>query len=179
MPGDVLRTELGMQAIRDNIPGYIRLSLIHYIGQWSIMALKFPPTARSINDYVTGYPRVPLADKLDDLYLHPQASHIAVVVYPALLFAGVLTLAVGLLLPIFVVRRFVGDGPLRYVMIAAFFAATAHVYTLLISFMNVSTPRYLIAVYPQILLVGLFLLLAAMRRSTCGIDRIDEACSVG
>ena len=146
VPGDVLRNELGIQAIRDNIPGYIRLSLIHYIGQWSIMALKFPPTARSINDYVTGYPRVPLADKLDDLYLHPQASHIAVVVYPALLFAGVLTLAVGLLLPIFVVRRFVGDGPLRYVMIAAFFAATAHVYTLLISFMNVSTPRYLIAV---------------------------------
>jgi hypothetical protein len=172
VPGDVLRTELGMQAIRDNIPGYIRLSLIHYIGQWSIMALKFPPTARSINDYVAGYPRVPLADKLDDLYLHPPASRIAVVVYPALLFAGVLTLAVGLLLPIFVVRRFVGDGPLRYVMIAAFFAATAHVYTLLISFMNASTPRYLIAVYPQILLVGLFLLLAAMRRSR--VDRPDR-----
>jgi hypothetical protein len=57
-------------------------------------------------------------------------------------------------------------------MIAAIFAATAHVYTLLISFMNVSTPRYLIAVYPQILLVGLFLLLAAMRRSR--VDRPDR-----
>ena len=168
VPADVLRTELGIQAIRDNILGYARLSLIHYVGQWSIMALKFPPTSKSINAYVADYSQVPLADKIDDLYLHPPPSRIAIVVYPALLFAGVLTLAVSLLLPIFVVRRFVGDGPLRYVMIAAFFAATAHVYTLLISFMNVSTPRYLIAVYPQILLVGLFLLLAAMRRLTCG-----------
>jgi hypothetical protein len=172
VPGDVLRTELGIQAIRDNILGYARLSLIHYVGQWSIMALKFPPTARSINAYVAGYSQVPLADKIDDLYLHPPASRIAIVVYPALLFAGVLTLAVSLLLPIFVVRRFVGDAPLRYVMIAAIFAATAHVYTLLISFMNVSTPRYLIAIYPQILLVGLFLLLAAMRRSR--VDRADR-----
>jgi hypothetical protein len=98
VPGDVLRTELGIQAIRDNILGYARLSLIHYVGQWSIMALKFPPTARSINAYVAGYSQVPLADKIDDLYLHPPASRIAIVVYPALLFAGVLTLAVSLLL---------------------------------------------------------------------------------
>lgn len=164
VPGDIFRIELGLQAIRDNVPGYIRLSLIYYFGQWSMMALRFPPTSKTVNAYVASYPKVPLADKVDALYLRPPASRIAILIYPLILIVGGLTLVASLLFTIFIVWPSLGDTGYKHdLLLASFFAATVQIYTLLISFMNVPTPRYLIAVYPQIFLVSIFLFLAVVR----------------
>ena len=54
-----------------------------------------------------------------------------------------------------------GDTPPgQYLMLAAFFAATCHVSMIGISMINLSTPRFLMAIYPQLLLSGLFLAMA-------------------
>ena len=161
---DVLRTELGRQAIRHNFSGFIRLSLTHYVGQWSMMALRFPPTSRAINAYVASNPNVPFSDKIGDLYLHPPARPIAMLVYPSMLAIGGLTLILGLFTAIYMVRPALGEtGPLRDLLPAAVFATTVHSYAFAISLVNIATPRYLVAVYPLILLSGIFVILAAMR----------------
>src|SRR5262245_1172132 len=159
--GDVLAYELGKQSILANIPSYLRLSMLHYLGQWSIMALKLPPTAEAINRYVASYPNVPLDGVLGDVILRPTASVRAYFVYPAFVGAGIVTFVAGLALVAFMVRPGLGDEARgQYLMLAAFFAATCQSYTLLISFINLSTPRYLMAVYPQLVLVAVFLISA-------------------
>ena len=137
VPSDVLAYELGKQSILANIPSYLRLSMLHYLGQWSIMALKLPPTAEAINRYVASYPKVPLDGVLGDVILRPTASVRAYFVYPAFVGAGIVTLVAGLALVAFMVRPGLGDETrAQYLMLAAFFAATCHSYTLLISFIN-------------------------------------------
>ena len=158
----LLAHELGKQSILANFPSYLRLSMVHYIGQWSIMSLKLPPTAEAINGYVASYPKVPLDGVLGDVILRPTASARAYFVYPAFLGAGIVTLVAGLALVAFIVCPGLGDETraAQYLMLAAFFAATCHSYTLLISFINLSTPRYLMAVYPQLILAAVFLISA-------------------
>jgi hypothetical protein len=166
VPSDVLAYELGKQSILANIPSYLRLSMLHYLGQWSIMALKLPPTAEAINRYVASYPKVPLDGVLGDVILRPTASVRAYFVYPAFVGVGIVTLVAGLALVAFMVRPGLGDETrAQYLMLAAFFAATCHSYTLLISFINVATPRYLMAVYPQLILVAVFLISALLCKS--------------
>ena len=165
--GGVLAYELGKQSILANFPGYLRLSLLHYLGQWSIMALKLPPTAHAMNSFVASYPKVPLDGVLGDAFLRPTASLQAYVVYPVFLGAGMITFVLGIALIVFIVRPALGDEmPGQYLMLAAFFAATCHSYTLLISFINVSTPRFLMAVYPQLVMVVIFLVSAFLCRSS-------------
>jgi hypothetical protein len=162
---DELRTELGVQSILQNIPGWLRLTFIHDIGQWSITAVKFPPTARALNAYVAAYPKVPLEDTFNPELLRPTPATRSWPVYPAFFIAGAVTLVLAVFLACFLARPALGDGGRgRLLMLACFFAATAHVYTLLISAINVSTPRFLMAVYPQIVLAGIFLLLAIIPR---------------
>jgi hypothetical protein len=166
VPGDVLAYELGKQSILADFPSYLRLSMVHYIGQWSIMAIKVPPIAEAVNTYVASYPKVPLDGVLGDVILRPTASARAYVVYPAFLAAGVVTIVAGLALVVFMVRPELGDEARgQYLMLAAFFAATCQSYTLLISFINVATPRYLMAVYPQLVLVAVFLISAFLYKS--------------
>jgi hypothetical protein len=161
VPGDVLAYELGKQSILANFPSYLRLSLLHYLGQWSIMVLKLPPVAQAVNSYVASYLKVPLDGVVGDVYLRPTASVRAYAVYPAFLSAGIVTLVVGLALIVFIVRPVLGDkGRAQYLMLAAFFAVTCQSYTFLISLINASTPRFLMAVYPQLVLVAVFLVSA-------------------
>ncbi len=157
-----LRSALGMQSILGNIPGYIKISLIHYLGQWSITALRFPPVARTMNAYVATHP-VPMREALTDVILHPTPARSSLAAYPAFLIAGVATFVLGLGLIAFIVRPSMADAsrPRHDLMLACFFAATAQSYTLLISLINVSTPRFLMAVYPDILLAALFSIMAA------------------
>jgi hypothetical protein len=165
VPGDVLAYELGKQSILANFPSYLRLSLLHYLGQWSIMVLKLPPVAQVVNSYVASYLKVPLDGVVGDVYLRPTASIRAYVVYPAFLSAGIVTLVVGLGLIVFIVRPVLGDkGRAQYLMLAVFFAATCQSYTFLISFINASTPRFLMAVYLQLVLVAVFLISAFLRK---------------
>src|SRR5262245_9631254 len=102
--GDALAYELAKQSILADIPGYLRLSLLHYLGQWSIMALKLPPTAATVNRYVASYPQVPLESVLGDVYLRPTPSLRAYVAYPAFLAAGIVTFVLGLALVAFLIR---------------------------------------------------------------------------
>ena len=163
---DLLAYELGKQSILANFPAYLRLTMLHYFGQWSIMALKLPPVAKSVNSYVASYPKVPFDGALGDVYLRPTATVRAYVVYPVFLGAGMVTLIVGLVLLAFIARPKLGDeGPGQYLMLAAFFAATCQSYTFLISFINASTPRFLMAVYPQLVLVAVFLISALLCKS--------------
>src|SRR5262249_13623672 len=74
IPQETLAYELGRQSILGNVAGYLRLSLVHYVGQWSIMALKLPPTAAAINDYAARYPKQPLEGLLGDVFLRPVGS---------------------------------------------------------------------------------------------------------
>ena len=72
----------------------------------------------------------------------------------------------GLVLIAFIIRPRLGHcGRAQYIMLAAFFAATCHVYTLSVSFINVSTPRFLMAVYPQLVLVAVLVLSGFFRRT--------------
>jgi hypothetical protein len=161
---EVLTTELGKQAILKNLPTYIRLTFTHYLGQWSVTALTFPPASRVVNEY-TNTSGIPLQGIIADSTVHPPASLRSYIVYPAFAIAGGVTVILSLMLIAFIVRPRLGDhGPIHRLMLAGFFAATAQVYTLLISFINLSTPRFLMAVYPNIVLSGLFLLLAVMPR---------------
>ena len=174
LPGDVLRNELGYQSITDNIPEYLRLSLIHYIGQWSVTSLTFPPTARTVNNYVATFSPPPLEDRLGKIvFLHPPVSWRSIVVYPAFLIAGLVSLVLTFVLIAFLLRPSLGDrGTGQDIMIAAVFAATCHVYTLAISFINVSTPRFLMSVYPQLVMAVLFLILAFGRRAWLPLNDI-------
>ena len=165
VPGDALAYELGKQSILANFPSYLRLSLLHYLGQWSIMVLKLPPVAQAVNSYVVSYLKVPLDGVVGDVYLRPTASVRAYAVYPAFLSAGIVTLVVGLALIVFIIRPMLGDeGRVQYLMLAAFFAVTCQSYTFLISFINASTPRFLMAVYLQLVLVAVFLISAFLRK---------------
>jgi hypothetical protein len=176
-PHDI-RNELGKQAILGNLPGYVRLTLIHYIGQWSITALTVPSVAQVVNDYVRTYPKAPLDDKIGAIVLHPPAALRSVVVYPAFILAGAATFLLSFALLYFLARPVRGaPGRGLHLMLACFFAAMAHVDMLLISLINVSTPRFLMAVYPAILLSGLFLLLAVLPPGRHGtIDRPVGGC---
>ena len=158
---DYLREELGKQAIRSNIGGYATLTLTHYFGQWSIAALTFPPTARAVNDFSSSLPKVPLIEEIGPTPFFPVASLKSVVVYPGFLIAGAVTLVLSLFLLRYLWRPTTADVVWHNdLMIAAFFALTCHSSMFLISLINVSTPRFLMMVYPHILLAALFMLRA-------------------
>lgn len=156
-----LKIELGRQIIANNIPGYIRLTLINTFGQWSVKALTFPPAAHAVNRYVDSVPSPPFASYFNEIVLHPPASLSSIVVYPAFMVAGLITLLLSLVLPVFLVRPRLGDsGRGQQLMLAAFFAVSCHASMVGISMVNLSTPRFLMAIYPQLLLSGLFLAMA-------------------
>ncbi len=160
VPGDVLRYELGKQAILGNIKGYLQLSMTHYVGQWFITALTFPPISRAVNAYVDSV-KVPLEQEVSAITLHPPASLYSVVVYPAFVIAGVVTFLLSFVfIPFLFCRGAAGRARTHYLLMASFFSVMCQVYTVFMSLANVSTPRFLMAVYPQLGLVALFLILA-------------------
>ncbi len=158
-----LRDQLGIQAIEKNFGGYMQLSLLNYFGQWSVTALTFPPAARAFNDYVDKYSEVPFERNLSSITLHPHSYKTSYLIYPAFLMMGVLSLVLSLLIAVMLwMPRPVGGTRLYYLMIAGCFAAMCQVHTIIISFINVATPRFLMAVYPQLLLMLIFLFMAAL-----------------
>jgi hypothetical protein len=158
---DYLREELGKQAIRSNIPGFALLTMTHYLGQWSIAVLNFPPTAHAVSAYSSSLAKVPLIAEIGPSPFFPPASVKGLVVYPAFLIAGAVTFVLSFFLLRYLWRPKAADSAWHNdLMIAAFFALTCHSSMFLISLINVSTPRFLMMVYPHILLAALFLLRA-------------------
>jgi hypothetical protein len=157
--------ELGRQAIEQNFAGFLQLSLLNYFGQWSVTALTFPPAARAFNSYVNTYPNVPLEDYIAYLTLHPPSSNKSYLIYPIFLFSGLISLVLSSGLLVFLWKSRLGERPrLRGLVLAGFFAAMCQVHTIIISFINVATPRFLMAVYPQLLLMFIFLIVVAFSR---------------
>lgn len=160
-----LSEELGRQAIEQNLTGFLQLSLLNYFGQWSVTALTFPPAARAFNSYVNTYRNVPLEDHIAHLTLHPPSSNKSYLIYPVFLFSGLVSLVLSIGLSAFLWKTRLGERPrLRDLVLSGFFAAMCQVYTITISFINVATPRFLMAVYPQLLLMFIFLFIAAFPR---------------
>ena len=164
---DQLRDALGEQAILGNIPGFLRLFAINYLGQWSVTALTFPPTARAVTAYFKNYPEVPLIKHLSLVTMQPSPSRLSYIVYPAFLVAGAISLILSAVLVIFLWRPSLSSVSLRlqYLMLASFFAATCQIHTIIIAFINVPTPRFLMSVYPQMLLMLIFLGMAIWPRA--------------
>lgn len=159
--GNVLRMELGKQVIAQAPLDYLRLSLVHYFGQWSITALNFPPAALAVNAYRASVASVPLYDVITPMPFAEPPSLRGALVYPAFLLAGIVTLVLAFLLPALLLRPpGYDEGRKQDLMMAAFFGLLCHSSMLLTSFVNVSTPRFLMMVYPHILLAGLFLVRA-------------------
>jgi hypothetical protein len=157
IPVERLESEFGEQVILSNLPRYIGLSLTHYLGQWSITALTFPPTAHALDRYVTNYPSVPFEGALSPVTLHPPAHLSSYVVYPAFIVLGIATLILSAFLIPFLLNPSRSDTPgMQYLCLAAFFSAMCQVDTVFLSLVNVSTPRFLMAVYPQLGFVVIF-----------------------
>ncbi len=156
-----LSFEFCKQVVLQNLAGYLRLVTVNQIGQWSIAAKNFPPTARRLGEYADANPPVAFGEPFSFEDLHPAPPWSGLVVYPAFLAAGAITLVlslgfIGLLWRPDIINSEAGF----YLGLATFFSAMCQVYTLSISVINTWTPRYLMAVFPQIELVFLFLLVA-------------------
>jgi hypothetical protein len=153
-----LLADLAKQIILANITGQMKLIFVQYVGQWSMASLTFPPTARAINKLVDEHPAVPLLQNdPDDIMLHPKPRSSSYFIYPAFLAAGLLTLLLALALTPFLLRPSLAEKPrLRPFFLAAFFSLMCQVYTTSLSFLNIATPRYLMALFPIICLVAIF-----------------------
>ena len=159
-----LRSELGKQVIAQNLSGYLALVALHDFGQWSVAAQNFPPIARALAAYADANPAVSFDGRLPRDLLHPRPTAVGLVVYPAFLAAGAVTLVLAVGFLYFLARPASAASPIGYYMLlATFFSAMCHGYTLFIAIVNIWTPRFLMAVFPQIEIIALCLILVAWR----------------
>jgi hypothetical protein len=160
-----LVVELGKQIVRQNLSGYLKLVLLNQFGQWSVAAQNFPPMARALAAYADANPATSFGGKLSHKFLHPRPSTLGLVVYPAFLIAGVVTLVLSVVFLLFLWRPSLMDEPEGfYLGVAAFLSAMCQGYTLFISLINEWTPRFLMAVMPQLQIIGLCIILLVMHR---------------
>ena len=162
-----LRMEFGKQVIAQNLSGYVKLVLLHYIGQWAVAAPNFPPISRAINAYVEQAGPVPLSQYVPQDAVRPKASLYSVLFFPPFAVMGVVTLIMSLVLLWRLVRpaRVESHAPPLF-EIATLFALMCQTYTVLISCITFAQPRYLMAVYPQLVLVAALCFAAVWRRWT-------------
>ncbi len=156
-----LRTALGRQVIEQNPLGYLRLTLLNDLGQWSVMAHTFPPVAQTLAAYADANPGLTMGGTIPATVFRQAPLRAAIIVYPGFLMAGAvsLLLAVGLL--VFIARPTLADSPAGfYLLIATFLSAMCHGYTLFVSLVNLWTPRFLMAVFPQLAVVAVCLTMA-------------------
>jgi hypothetical protein len=162
---DDLRSDLGEQVILQNISGYIIHTLLNEIGQWSVDAQHFPPTARLIAEYADTNPAVSFGGRIPHELLHPQPLPSAMIIYPAFLLAGAVTFVLAIGFFVFVVRPGLMVSPAGfYLGIATFLSAMCHAYTLFISLANEWTPRFLMAVFPHLEIIALCVLMFVAHR---------------
>jgi hypothetical protein len=162
---DTLRLELGKQAIWQNLSGYLRLTALNNFGQWSVAAQHFPPISRGLAAYADTNPAVSFDGRMPYDLLHPAPTTVGLIVYPAFLLVGAVTLLLAVGLLFFIVQPDRATGPEAfYLLVATYLSAMCHVYTLFTALVNVWTPRFLMAVFPQIEIIGLCLILVVGHR---------------
>lgn len=160
-----LRGELGRQVIQQNLSGYLMLTLVNQLGQWSVAAQNFPPLSRAIAAYADAHPDMLGQGNVTAAMLHPPATKVGLVVYPAFLIAGAATLLLAIGFLAYIARPALAESPVGfYLLVATFLAAMCQAYTLFISLANEWTPRFLMAVFPQLEIIGLCLMMAFLYR---------------
>jgi hypothetical protein len=171
-----LSSELGKQVILQNLPGYVKLFLLNQFGQWSVAAQKFPPIAHALAQYADANPAISLGGKLPYAFLHPTPSLVGAVCYPVFLVAGAVTLVLSVVFLVFLCLPALMDTREGfYLGLAAFMSTMCQGYTMFISTINEWTPRFLMAVMPQIEIVGLCLLVLLINRLKPALNRMDTA----
>jgi len=158
-----LRSDFGKQTIQQNITGFFSLALINDLGLWSVAVRRFPPTAGAITQFLNEH--APIKD-MDMGDLDPtQPSIIGLIAYPVFLAAGAISLVAGLSFSVFLFRPSLAnttDG--FFLLLATFFGAICHCYTLFVGLVTGWDPRYLMAIYPELVLIFLCLISLALRR---------------
>lgn len=173
-----LEIELGKQIVLQNLRGYLVLTMVNQFGQWSVAAKNFPPTARLLAAYADANPAISFNGNVPYAYLHPRPTLVGSIVYPVFLIAGAVTLVLTIVFLVFLWRPRLMDSPEGfYLGIAAFFSAMCQGYTLFISFINEWTPRFLMAVIPQLEIVAMCLVLIVLHR--CGILTLRRPGAAG
>jgi hypothetical protein len=175
-----LEIELGKQVVFRNLRGYLELTLVNQLGQWSVAAQNFPPIARQLAAYANANPAISFGGRIPDMFLHPRPTTAGWLVYPAFLIAGAITLGLTVVFFLFLWRPRLMESPAGfYLGLAAFFSAMCQGYTFFISLINVWTPRFLMAVIPQLEIVAMCLLLILLHRSGATMLRVPTAVSDG
>ncbi len=160
-----LRDMFSRQVIGQNLLGYLKLTLVNEIGQWSVMGRRFPPTARALSAYADAHPGMTLGGAIPAAALHPPPQAAAWVVYPGFLIAGLVSLILAVALIAFIARpALAASFPVFCLLIACFLSAMCQSYTLFVSLVNVWTPRFLMGVFPQIAVIALCLVTALLLR---------------
>ena len=161
---DSLRSKLGLQAIFQNIAGYLKLALRNDLGQWSVALGHFPPTARALARYADANPGISFGGRIGSEILHPAPTMVGLIAYPAFLAVGFCTLLLSAGVLVFLARPSLADSPDGFhLLLAVFFSAMCHGYTLFISLVNVWTPRFLMGVFPQLAIIALCLAVILLR----------------
>jgi hypothetical protein len=160
-----LRKDLGIQTIKQNLSGYAGLVLLNELGQWSVALKNFPANAQALAGYAAGTPGIDLGGRIPATVFQAGPTMLGLIAYPVFLIAGAVTLVLSAGLLVFLVRPELAAGYNGfYWMLACYLSTMCHAYTLCISLVNVWTPRFLMAVFPQLAIIALCLLMLALRR---------------
>lgn len=166
IPVPELRKEFAKQVMLQNPSGFIRLSLLHYVGYWSLVAPNFPPFARAIDEYSKSLDQIPLAEYVKEEIYRPKASLFSIPNFLPAVIAGVVTFLLSLYLVwLLATGRYDQSSRLTYLSLAAFFGAMCQIYILTISLITAAQPRYFMAIYPQLVVIAALLLFIATRRA--------------
>jgi hypothetical protein len=158
-----LRMGFATSVLRQNPIRYLKVTLLNYFGQWSVAAQKVPWVAHELAAYSDSNPAVGDYGKVPVALLRPRPSWVGAVVYPMFLFCGAMTFVLGFGLLLFVFRPSLSQSQAGfYMLLACFLSASCHAYTLFISLVNEWTPRFLMAVFPNIVVAGVFIVLALL-----------------
>ena len=120
---------------------------------------------------------MPFRNEISPITLKPSARLSSYLVYVFFLVAGNVSFLLSAVFIVFIIMPSIVTSPrLRYLMLASFFGVMCQIHTIVIALINVPTPRFLMAVFPQILLMLVFAVLAAFPRlaSRLPFDNVDR-----
>jgi hypothetical protein len=155
-----LRIDFGKQTIEQNITGWLKLGLVNDLGLWSVAVRRFPPTAGATAQFIESHPQL---KDMGDLDLS-QPSIVGLIAFPVFIAAGAISLLFGLGFLVFLFRPSLSnttDG--FYLLLATFFGAMCHCYTLFVGLVTGWYPMYLMPIYPQLALIFVCLIALTLR----------------
>jgi hypothetical protein len=158
-----LMLELGWQRILKNPYQWLINSLHHYAASWGVRVSTFPPFVDEYNKWVLEQVEIPLNDSIKYLPLKGdlKPSIVSLIVFPALLFVGIMSGLIGIVFVIMIFTK--KELPLLFVL-SGLLSLMAHGSIMLSSIINVATPRFSITQIPILTLALLFLFLMLFER---------------